>query len=905
MGILTDYATMILLPMSSSISIKSEKERPILIVDKKGEIGCLLAEKLQEKYLTLLVSAKESKPLKNIIHVPFLKKIPVIPDNSFPFIFLFYQGEKELLDAIPSFIKKAKDSQAKLIVLTDIFHYKKDLPRILFHHYERIQILVYGDVFGQSLSPTSPVKSLLLNAKTYGRIDLPNSGLDMLYPILDADVVDAAMEIVFSDSPLSSVFLIYPTHGITQLTVARILQKIYPLLSVDFVKQRQSLPPITLPDGIAVFSSYPLEKRLKQIDLTHTPLSSLKEKNRTKTLQPFQNRQKRSVFLFLSLFSFLLSLPILSSVGCALLGGFFLLQAQKTIEKGEFTTAERYANVAASFFSVADHSSNILHSVLKVFGVSEEIIGFQTMIHTGGDLAESVILGVGGVERITSVIDAKSKNPKDDFLVGISQLKEAISKIYRLQAEGRLGSSYKQKLASMEKAITLFMNTSESYPTLLGFDKKQTYLVLFQNNFELRPAGGFIGSYGILEIEKGQIQSFEVFDVYDADGKFRQHIDPPFALQRYMGVNHWYLRDSNYSPDFPTSAANVANFFKLETGREVDGIIAIDVTLLSMLLEEIGPLELPDYNETVTKDNIFLVTQHHVEKDFFPGSTQKKDFLNTLRHAIETRLFQNKGEWGKLIRVVIKGIEQKHLLFAFADPTIQKLYSLNQLSATLKEYREKKENLINDFLSINEANIGLNKSNFYLRRKIDHQVAIDGEGHIINTVSIFYTNTSTQKSPFGGEYKAYVRFLVPKGALLEEVLINDKLQQIPPAVTDPKVYTSSRFIPPSGLEVEQSTENGRTVFGMMINVPVAASKKLTVRYKLAEVLPVLEQTFSYNLWVSKQPGIIDDPYSLSIAYPLSARILSTTHPVNDLGGKLRYSSKLTTDQLLHINFARR
>ncbi len=911
LGFLTDYATMILLPMIPTVSTLSEKfsqELPVLIVDKKGEIGCLLAEKLQEKYLTLFVSSKEPRSLKNIIHVPFLKKVPVIPDNNFSFIFLFYHGEKELVDAIPSFIKKARDSDAKLIILTDIFHYRKDLSRALFHHYDKAQIFVYGDVFGQSLSPTSPVKSLLFSAKTYGRVDLPNSGLDMIYPVFDEDVVDAIIKVVFSsDASLSSIFLLYPSHSVTQITVARLLQKLYPLLLVDFIKQKQSVPKVTLPeDGIPVFSSYPLESRLKQIDLTHTPLSSYtREERHTNVLKPFQNKQRKPLFLFLSFFFFILSIPILSSVGGALLAGFFLLQAQKTIEKGEFEPAESYATAAVSLFSFADHSSSILRSVLKIFGASDEIMGFQTMIHTGGDIAESVSLGIKSLELISNVLDGKSKSPKQDFYTGINQLQEAIATIYRLKAEGRLPSPYKEKLVSIEKIITLFMDTSETYPALLGFNKKQTYLVLFQNNFELRPGGGFIGSYGILEIEKGRIQSFEVFDVYDVDGRFKQHIDPPFVLQRYMGVPHWYLRDSNYSPDFSTSAANVANFFKLETEKEVDGVIALDVTFLSMLLEEIGPVKIPDYNETVTKDNVFLVTQRHVEKDFFPGSTQKKDFLNALRHELEVRLFQDKGKWDQIVKIVIKGIEQKHLLFAFADSSLQKLYSLNQLSSSLREYRENKENLINDFLAINEANIGLNKSNFYLRRKIDHEVAIDGEGHLTHTLSVTYTNTSTTSSPFGGEYKAYVRFLVPKGALLQEVLIDDKLQKIPPAVTDPKIYTSSKFIPPSGLEVEQTTEIDRAVFGMLLNVPVKGNKKLTIKYRLAEVFDVSKQTFSYDLWMFKQPGVLNDPYSLVIMYPLSVRVLSTTQPVSDLGGKIRYSSKLTTDQLLRLNFARR
>jgi len=104
-----------------------------------------------------------------------------------------------------------------------------------------------------------------------------------------------------------------------------------------------------------------------------------------------------------------------------------------------------------------------------------------------------------------------------------------------------------------------------------------------------------------------------------------------------MGAPNWFLRDSNFNPDFAMSASQAASFLKLETGESINGVIGIDVSFLSSLLDATGPVKLPDYQQTLTKDNFYLLTQSQVENNFFPGSTQKKDFLKAAEGEVNEK----------------------------------------------------------------------------------------------------------------------------------------------------------------------------------------------------------------------------------------------------------------------------
>jgi hypothetical protein len=591
-------------------------------------------------------------------------------------------------------------------------------------------------------------------------------------------------------------------------------------------------------------------------------------------------------------------------MGFAAGGGMMLLQSQKSLESGDFVKAESQANNAQILFSVAKQSvSTLKNTVGKVLG-SEELLGVERTLEKGEKVAVILRGGSLAANSLQQVLLGKSVNPKEDFLDGIGRLKESLRILQGMQVAGEIPEDYAAKLKEVEPFVAMILNTIDTYPTLLGFEERKQYLVLFQNNFELRSSGGFIGSYGVLTIEQGRVISFVVQDVYETDGQLTDHFEPPFALRRYLGVTHWNMRDSNYAIDFPKAASDVALFFKRTTGDEVDGVLAIDTMFLSNLLEITGPVTLPDYKETITQENFFLTTQKHVEEKFFPGSTQKRDYLTALKSAVEKKLLSTAVPYSKVATIVMKNIKEKHVLVAFADTNIQRLYTVNNLSSSLWEGRRSSEDSVADFLSINESNIGLNKGNYYLQKKIQHDITIDGEGTVAEEVSLTYTNTSTASSPFGGEYKAYLRFVVPENTAVTGLLVDQVEQQTTPAITDPTKYTQRGFTPPKEIEVEEGSEGGKKVVGILLSVPLQETKRVTLRYQLAEKFPVDAVKSEYSLRLFKQPGTLSEPYALSIRYPLGVSLFESSEGVQNLGGKLSYENSLDSDKELQVIFSK-
>lgn len=877
--------------------------KPILVVDKKGTLGSALVTKLSSLTLTVFVSSLDH-PGKNVIAIPFHKKIPRIPNNSFSTIIIFYSGESELEQALPSFIKKAQETGARLLLVTSIFHYKEKIAEAFFKQYDHAEVVVLGDVFaGVELVPT-PVNHLLWQAKTHGRVELLQNGLGLLYPVSLIDAVTGIEAATFSLAEDKQIFAVMPIHPYTELSFVRLLQKKYPLLQVDFLKgnfrSHYSLPHSAIP----ALEEYNLEEELYKLDLnppvkkSTIPLKKIKGNSRMGK----RRRSYRSAFFILSLIFFLLALPFIVTLTTAMGGGMLLKQAKLQAEKGQLPNALRSSQSAVTFLRLSDDTATTVKAVVGVVGLSNEVAPLQRLVHAGKEVAEASTEFLQAGVQLQTILTSSNKASKEDFLSAIGTLKEAALSLQTIEAEDQLPESYKKSLTKLNKPLGLLINLLDASPKLLGFDSKQQYLLLFQNNFELRPGGGFIGSYGLLQVDHGKIVDLKINDVYDADGKLKANIEPPFGLNRYMGAPHWFLRDSNFDPDFVKSASQAASFLKLETGENVNGVIGLDVSFLSSLLDATGPITLPDYNKTLTKDNFYLLTQSQVEDNFFPGSTQKKDFLRAAETELMRRIETRKFSYQKMITLMTSAVGEKHLLFAFSDPTIQKLFAINNLSGTLQEKRIADATTYLDSIGINEANIGQNKSNYYLKRSIDQDITIDGEGVVKGVTSIIYTNTSSPKTPFGGEYKAYLRLITPQETTLTKVQVDGKDEEIVEAVTDPRSYLSTSFRPPAGVEVDTRDSDGKTQFGLLIAVPAGQTKKISLSYTLLHKVNVDLPKWTYALHTIKQQGTLSDPYRLTIHYPLAVRLFTANQKVNDLGGKAILETTLTEDRDTNFTF---
>src|SRR3989338_3105921 len=262
--------------------------------------------------------------------------------------------------------------------------------------------------------------------------------------------------------------------------------------------------------------------------------------------------------------------------------------------------------------------------------------------------------------------------------------------------------------------ITRLKQILPQLDSLLSKDTEKTYLLLFANNMELRPGGGFIGSFGLLDVKDYSLKKIRIYDVYDADGQLIAHIEPPEAIRKYLGQPHWFLRDSAFSPDFLENYTQAKLFLEKEMNfKNFSGSFLITTSAIQNLLGAFDDIYLPDFNEKINQKNFYLKTQYHAEKDFFPGSIQKKNFLSSLTQAIMLDL--ENASFIKLGKEIKKSLDDKQFAIYLDDPRAQKIMdSFYWSGRTIKpSCLNQTDNCITDYLFPIDANLGLNKFNFF------------------------------------------------------------------------------------------------------------------------------------------------------------------------------------------------
>ena len=209
-------------------------------------------------------------------------------------------------------------------------------------------------------------------------------------------------------------------------------------------------------------------------------------------------------------------------------------------------------------------------------------------------------------------------------------------------------------------------------PSFFGPQHK-TYLVLLQNTMELRPTGGFLGSFAMLNFDNGVLSSMKVEDIYVPDGQLQSYVKPPKPVEEYLfQKGGWKLRDSNWDPNFPEAAKTIAWFFDKGGYHNVDGVVTVNFSLVQRILQVIGPLYLPDYNQTISAENIYSFTQVNTEKNFFPGATNKESILGGLARALMRRLEElSSKEQLAIAHTMFEALQTKDVMMWMHDPVLQ------------------------------------------------------------------------------------------------------------------------------------------------------------------------------------------------------------------------------------------
>lgn len=424
-----------------------------------------------------------------------------------------------------------------------------------------------------------------------------------------------------------------------------------------------------------------------------------------------------------------------------------------------------------------------------------------------------------------------------DRIISASQNANAIPADGLIKSLQNVAQPLREQLPFLEETIVKLIPATQIIPAIAGFPDAKTYLFLLQNNTELRPTGGFIGTYGVLKATAGEITSFSTSDVYTLDRPVRNtlHIDPPAPLKKYNDTTQWFFRDSNWSPDFPTSAERALDFYRRENGpqKNFDGVIAVTPVFIGTLLRITGD---------ITVEKITFTPENLVDR--LQPLADRKELIGDMSKILMNRVLAlPQRRWQELIAAMVTSLEERHLLLYARDQTLQSRIVDQHWGGAMPIP-------VIDGLAVVDANLASLKTDSVVDRLVAYD--LDATGDRLNaTATVTYTNRATF-TPTTTRYRTYTRFYVPLGSQLvkaEGMMRDDKIRG-------------------GGVgTVDVSEELGQTVFGMFISVEPGQSGTLKVVYTLPPKITTAIADGQYQLSVRKQPGTRAHQLQASIRFP--------------------------------------
>jgi len=262
---------------------------------------------------------------------------------------------------------------------------------------------------------------------------------------------------------------------------------------------------------------------------------------------------------------------------------------------------------------------------------------------------------------------------------------------------------------------------------LLGMNEPRTYLVLIQNNHEVRATGGFISALGRVTVENGTIAAL---DFQDSTRIMRDDVEYPWApapMRRYMGIELMLLRDANWSPDFPTTAQIVRSFYAQHNGIHVDGVVSIDLRAVELMVDALGPLTLEGLDEPLTGDSIIEQIQQFWAVPLETGETiesvglgrwwgQRKDFMPTIADAVLERVESGDVDYARLAQAALMALDERAIQVWINELDVQEPFAALGWDGALRAAPGR------DFLALVDSNLGYNKVDAVIERALEYRV---------------------------------------------------------------------------------------------------------------------------------------------------------------------------------------
>jgi nucleoside-diphosphate-sugar epimerase len=616
------------------------------------------------------------------------------------------------------------------------------------------------------------------------------------------------------------------------------------------------------------------------------PQSNLAHKEKNK---PAMGKAWRLVGLGL-LFLLIVFSPLLFLIKDLFSAAFYLNKSQNSCFAGRLSLCQEQAQKAQKHFYLSSNTADKLTPLLSFLLGQDNFAQTIKIVTLGQEAAEALGYFSESAYQLGQVFEAiinsdKEKEFANLIKAGQQSAQSAYFKLTNVAATSKNLSApfIKQNLSQLPAIIEGIEITLDSLPLLVDFlsYEEQTIILLLQNNMELRPTGGFIGSLAVMDFSSGQLIDFTVKDVYEADGQLKGQVEPPQDLKEYLGEETWYLRDANWSPDFPTTARQILWFWEKQLDKRADGVVAINLQVAKKVLSALGEVYLPDYQETINAQNLFERAEYHSEVGFFPGSTQKKDFLGSLAFEILETLKRQDQLSASLLTAFQQSLLEEEIMMYFADPNLEKQVMGLGFDGGIKEAVCQKENCLSSYLWPVDTNVGANKANFFIKRRLIQRLGVD-DNQVGHSLRLTWQNTAQTESWPAGTYKNYWRLYVPSSAILQEVFLENNAGQR------------------QAIDLGVHQEMGKKVWSYLIEVPINSQVTLEVNYQIKNQFDGDRKRLVYL--VQKQPGSVWDEDVTLISYPTSWLPLIVSPEGEVSSGAITYRNLLDRDRLFEFEW---
>jgi hypothetical protein len=492
----------------------------------------------------------------------------------------------------------------------------------------------------------------------------------------------------------------------------------------------------------------------------------------------------------------------------------FQAQSEARAGKNKLLAAERHLNVqslsaAGNDLRSAAHHFRRMRGAINALGplrwpaeiaplLRVQVRGARAFADTGEILTRSGLHLVDAAERVI--------HPKDRHLrlragveelrsvdtalkQGLATLEGATQLVGRLDGYrlvGPLNGARNQLRAQLPRVATKAISAEQGVRALIDFaggSGPRSFLVLSQNPDEVRPTGGFIGTYGVLNTNGGELR-----------------------LDRFEGIENWYLgrpqavvpaaqagsafaldsppvaqtiANVNNLPDWPTAAKLAETLWQRGGEAPVNGVLSITPDFMASMLTVLGPVTVPEYNETVTASNLVTRADYwtHAEgaqQQAQPGG--RKHFLAALAHVVLDKVLDApSSDWYPLGKVVAAGFNAREAMAWSNDPVTQQALSTRRWDGALPS-------TYGDFVADAEFEYSA-KNGRGLKRVFDHTVELRADGSAKIHTKLTINNTDPPDPTNNINSLSYITMYGPTGAELDRAA-SDEPDSVDPLLSD-------------------------------------------------------------------------------------------------------------------------